>query len=800
MKISLSWLKTHLDLTGVSVDKMRDMLTFAGVEVEGIDIQGVDTDKVVVAQIKEFTQHPKADRLSVCQVDDGSGELRQIVCGAKNFKAGDKVPLALPGAVLPGGVEIKVGELRGVESKGMLCSGRELGITDDGAGLLILDAGVKVGLLFRDLVPPDVIFDLEITPNRPDLLSHRGLARELAALSGKTLHPAEALALPSEKAASKAQVDLLSPEACPLYTARIVRGVKVGPSPAWLQQRLQSVGLRPINNIVDITNYVLMEVGQPLHAFDLDKLQGGIVVRQAAEGEALLALDGNSYPLIPDDLVIADQAVPVAIAGVMGGEPTGVVEGTANILLEAAYFAPSRVRRTARRLILHSDSSYRFERGVDPQQTAAASALAIKLILELAGGEAEADLVTAGKAPKLVDEVLFDEGRAKKLLGIPDLEREEMHRVLTSLGLEKLSDKGEQSSQWSIPSHRLDLTRSVDLTEEIARMVGLDRVPSRKMATFGASQNPDRVYDFAMSMRQALVQRGWNEAQTLRLISDAQLSDVLGAPIIPGKALRVKLPLSEDHTTLRPSVIPGLLATAALNIRQGLSRLRFFEVGRVFLMNPNGTSREEERVGLLLSGPGQTASWHGKEPAAVDIYDLRGALEALPGLAGQNLELILKPLEGWLLSAEVKRGGKTLGWVAQVHPGRARQLDARHPIYVAELALNALQQGVQGVTKFSALPRFPSITRDVALEVPADLSHAKIATFFGSRKEPLLIGAELFDVFSDPTGQKLPVDKKSVAWSLTYRSPDRTLEAKEVDEAHARILNSINGALPATVR
>jgi phenylalanyl-tRNA synthetase beta chain len=303
-----------------------------------------------------------------------------------------------------------------------------------------------------------------------------------------------------------------------------------------------------------------------------------------------------------------------------------------------------------------------------------------------------------------------------------------------------------------------------------------------------------------MTVRQTLVQRGWFEAQTLRLISDAQVRDVLGPAVPTERALRVKLPLSEDHTTLRPSLVPGLLATAALNIRQGEARLRFFELGRVFLTNPNGTSREEERLALLISGPTQAGSWHAKEPAPADVYDLRGALEALPGLAGQALELIPKPLEGWLLSAEIKRGGKTLGWVAQVHPARTRPMDARHPVYVAELALNALQQGQQGAAKFAGLPRFPSVTRDVALEIPAELPHAKVAAFFTSRKEPLLVGAELFDVFADPTGGKIPVGKKSVAWTLTYRSAERTLETKEVDEAHSRILNSLIGSLPATIR
>jgi phenylalanyl-tRNA synthetase beta chain len=735
----------------------------------------------------------------VAQVDDGSGTARQIVCGAKNYKVGDKVPLALPGAVLPGGVEIKAGKLRDVESNGMMCSGRELGIGDDHAGLLILDPSLPVGKLFREVVTPDVLFDLEITPNRPDLLSHRGLARELAALTGKSLKHAETT-LPPEKKAGKTQVRIDAPEACPLYTARIIKNVKVGPSPEWLQRRLQSFGLRPINNIVDITNFVLMELGQPLHAFDMNKLHGGIVVRQAGEGETIKALDEQDHSLAADDLVIADKATALAIAGVMGGVDSGVTEQTTTVLVESAYFSPTHIRRTARRLGISSDSSYRFERGVDPQGVLAASAVATKLILEVAGGEADAEVLVAGKAPKLTGEVVFDEARARALIGIPDLDRFEMHKVLASLGLQMLGGKGRESSKWSIPSYRLDLQRSVDLVEEVARVIGLDRVTAEARGVFTPASAADRTYDFAMSIRQALTNRGLHEAQTLRLIAAAQLADVLGPPITPDKAVAVKNPLSEDHTTLRPSLVPGLLATAALNIRHGLHRLRFFEIGRVFLMNPNGSSREEERIALLLSGPSEASSWHAKESSDLDFFTLRGVIEALPGLEGQSIDVVPKPLDGWLLSAEVKRGSKTLGWIAQVHPARARQLDARHPVYVAELSMSALQQGTQSVIKFSDLQRFPSITRDVALEVPADLPSAKIAAFFAAQKEPLLAGAEVFDVFSDATGEKLPADKKSTAWSLTYRAADRTLAASEVDEAHQRILKALLGTLPATIR
>jgi phenylalanyl-tRNA synthetase beta chain len=797
MQTSLSWLSTHLDLSTYTVPQLSDLLTFAGVEVEGIEERGVTTDKVVVAQIQSFEQHPNADKLSVCQVDDGSGATRQIVCGAKNFKAGDKVPLALPGATLPGGFAIKEGKLRGVDSMGMMCSGKELGLGEDHSGLLIMAADSPIGTPFNQLNPADVLFDLEITPNRPDLLSHLGLARELAALTGLPLKGQRDYTKTTTKLKSDATVKLEAKEACPLYTARLIKGVKVGPSPEWLRRRLESIGLRPINSIVDITNFVMMEMGQSLHCFDFDKLPGGICVRMASEGEKIVALDGQTYALQSDDLVIADGR-PIAIAGVMGGEETGVTESTVNVLLESAYFAPSGIRRTSRRLGLSSDSSYRFERGIDPQQVQGGSEFATKLILSIAGGTPEEVTFAVGEAPALVGEVTLDENRARKLLGTPDITGDEIHAILEKLGLtKKFANKHE--SHWLIPSYRLDLQRPVDLIEELARVIGLDRVPSRQVAVASPVEAADRTYDFGMTLRQSLASRGFFEAQTLRLIATAQLADSLGAADAASVAVAVKNPLSEDHTTLRPSIVPGLIATAALNIRQGLHRLRFFELGRVFLKLPNGSSREEERLSILLSGPVSPSSWHGREPQAADIHELVGQIQNLT-----RTPIEVRPAKenaaNFLLTSELRAGNRVLGWIAQLHPSRARDIDARHPVYVAELLLSALRQGSTGPTKFEELPRFPGMTRDVAMEVPADLPHAKVAAFFAAQKHPLFIGAEVFDIFTDPTGTKIPSDRKSIAWTLTYRSPEKTLETAEVDAAHTAILTALEKTLPAKVR
>lgn len=800
MQVSLSWLSTHLDLGSYSTAQLSDLLTFAGIEVEGIEERGLATDKVVVARIDSFEPHPNADKLSVCQVDDGSGALRQIVCGAKNFKAGDKVPLALPGALLPGGFEIKEGKLRGVVSGGMMCSAKELGLGEDSGGLWILDEALPLGRPLAEIVGSDTVFDLEITPNRSDLLSHLGLARELAALTGLPLkgardHAASATPI---RAATADEVRLEAPGDCPYYTARRIHGVKVGPSPDWLKARLESVGLRPINNIVDITNFVLLEMGQPLHAFDLAKLDGGIVVRRAAEGETLCTLDEAERTLVAEDLVIADAKRPVAVAGVMGGLDTGVTETTTDLLLEAAYFTPQVVRRGARRLGLSSDSSYRFERGVDPQQVRGASDLAVQLILTLAGGTADEELQVAGAAPELTGQVELEETRALRLLGMPALTLDEAHAILEKLGLEKQGSK-DGKSRWRVPGYRLDLQRSVDLVEEVARVVGLDRVPAKFFAVMAQGDATDRQYDHGMQLRQALAARGLHEAQTLRLIAAGQLEAGLGAGDPVATAAALKNPLSEDHTHLRPSLVPGLLATAALNIRQGAQRLRFFEAGRVFLKMPNGQVREEERLALLLSGPVADGSWHEKQPRSADAFDLRGLIEALPGVSALELRP-QKDSDAFLLRHELRAGNRVLGWIAQVHPARARSLDARHPVYVAELLLSALRQGAGGPAKFEELPRFPSVTRDVAFELPLDLPNAKVEAFFAGLKEPLLAGAALFDVFTDATGARLAADRKSTAWTLTYRAADRTLETAEVDAVHARIVAALEKSLPASQR
>lgn len=783
MKVSLNWLKELVELPA-DVAVLCELLTKAGVEVEGIETRGCALDNIVVAQILESVQHPNADRLSVCKVNDGSPEPRQIVCGAKNYKVGDKVPLALPGAVMPGDFKIKVGKLRGVESGGMMCSAKELGLAEDAEGLLILPPETVIGTPIKELFPAETVLDVEVTPNRPDLLSHVGMAREIATLLGKPLTLPEAiLATQKPHAVPADDIALEAPEACPFYTARIIRDVKVGPSPAWLRARLESVGLRSINSIVDVTNYVMLELGQPLHAFDLANLNGGIRVRHAAEGESFLALDGKSYPLAPRHLVIADSSRALAIAGVMGGEESGVTESTVDVLLESAWFTPAEIRRTSRELALSSDSSYRFERSVDPAGVLPASARAVALILEVAGGEAEPAARAAGTAPRFEPEVPFRLERCRALLGA-EVACETVDRILTGFGLQKTA------TGWRVPSFRPDLVREVDLIEEIARVIGIEAIPPREQTRYSASTPADRRHDQAMSLRRRLSAPGLGflEARSLTLISEKALA---AFPV--ENILRVRNPLNEEQVILRPSLIPGLLESVARNFRAGQRDLRLFEVGRVF----RADKREERAsLALVLTGAVEPASWRDAKPRTADFFDLKGAIAAL-GFQGITLEPTTHP--ALALAVEIRRGKQVVGLAGQLLPARARELDATAPVLVAEINLD-LFDPAPAQRRFKELPKFPAVTRDIAMLVPTGVPHGQIESLLLAAKEPLLTGVELFDVFTDPTGAKIPADQKSVAYALTYRSGERTLTADEVAEAHTRLKERLKAELAVSFR
>ena len=781
MKFSVNWLREFVDLPD-KIDELAELLTLAGVEIEAIKERGAKVDMVIVAQIKESSHHPNADRLSVCVVDDGSGQPRQVVCGATNYKVGDKVLLALPGAKLPNGLEIKKSKLRGVESEGMLCSGKELGFSEDAAGILILSPDAKIGAPLADLFPSDTILDVEITPNRGDLLSHFGLAREISALVGQPLRLPKQMPAGGAPALQKKGVTIDALAECPFYSARKIDNVKVGPSPDWLRTKIEAAGIRSINNIVDISNFVMLELGQPTHAFDADKLKGGINVRLARDGEKFLALDGKTYSLTTNDLVIADQERAVGLGGVMGGEETGVTEATKNVLLEAAYFLPAGVRRTARTLNLPSDASYRFERGVDPEMILAASNRAAELMREITSATPAKEIGVAGELPLKPEDVSLRYEKCEQLLGVT-VKPKTIDQTLERFGLNKNTSKNkkeEAGTTWSIPSYRRDLRRDVDLIEEVIRAYGIDKVVGTDRSRFTPSSAADNVHDLETDLRMTLVTRGFAEARTSKLLPR-------GAIAFGENATELRNPLSEDHVALRPSLIPGLLGVVGRNVRAGAERVAIFELGRIFLETDG---KEERRLGLLVWGNSVSASnWKAQTKRRLDFFDLKGALEslAIPTLSfrrGEHRNLAL--------ATEILLGDRVIGVAGQLAasgaPGAA---------FIAEIQVDLVLDARQSGKTFRELERFPSVTRDIAMIVPDKINHAEILRVIENPREPLLESVELFDLF---VGEELGAARKSLAYTLTYRDRSRTLTSEEVTAAHAKIRERLRDKVSAELR
>src|SRR5438067_201822 len=672
MKFSVNWLREFVDLPP-SIDALAELLTMSGVEIEGIQKRGADFDHVVIARIDKSKPHPNADRLTVCMVNDGSGTKRQIVCGAKNYRVGDKVPLALPDAELTGGLKIRASKLRGVESEGMLCSAKELGVAEDAAGLLILSPEAKICTPIRDLFPLDTILDVEITPNRGDLLSHFGLAREIAALTNKRF-VGQALHLPSKAAGDapalqKKGIKISALRECPFYSARRIENVKFGPSPDWLRAKIESIGIRSINNVVDVSNFVMLELGQPTHAFDADKLRGEINVRLAHEAEEFLALDGKTYELTPENLVIADGERTVGIAGVMGGEESGVTDSTKNVLLESAYFLPASIRRTARDLNLPSDASYRFERGVDPEMILRASQRATELIQEIAGGIPAKEINLDGKLPPNPADVSLSYDKCDRVVGI-SIKPKAIDEILTGFGLMKTS--AAKTTKWKIPSYRRDLQRDVDLIEEVVRAFGVDKVPGSDRSRSTLSSAADHSHNLESALRERLSAQGLWEVRTSKLIPRSAAA--------ASSAIELRNPLTEDHVALRPNLISGLLAVLDRNVRAGAERVAIFEIGRTFLPPQ---AKEHRHLGILLWGNATSAPhWRLQGNYRLDFFDLKGAIEslALPAISfrrGDHADLSV--------ATEIFSDERAIGFLGQLREGK---VDAPGAAFVAEFDLD----------------------------------------------------------------------------------------------------------------
>jgi phenylalanyl-tRNA synthetase beta chain len=831
MKVTLNWLKQYVDFDGSS-EELADRLTMLGLEVEGMEPVGGGFEGIVVAEVISRGKHPNADRLSLCRVHDGQEE-RQVVCGAHNFEAGDKVALILPGASLPlkeGEAKpftIKVGRIRGLESHGMICSHQELGVEPETLGLKRVDDGILVlrqdarpGQCFAEYLgraDRDVVYDLETTPNRPDWNSVIGIAREIAAATGNALKlPTPTLDTPrnAPHATSLVSIRLEAPDLCPRYTARVIQGVKIGPSPQWLRTRLEHIGIRSINNVVDVTNFVMMESGQPLHAFDyhlIAKDASGvptIIIRRAAQGELFTTLDEQEHTLTPEHLLIADSRKGIALAGVMGGQNTEIHDQTVDVLIESAYFAPTNIRRTSKALGLRTDSSYRFERGADPGICDWASRRAAQLILETAGGRLADGVADVFPEPPPVRHLTLRPHKVTDLLGIP-LKREEIAYYLGQFGLKTDSEARrpvavEQETspdplRFEIPSFRVDLKCEVDLIEEVCRLHGVDRIPSTPPRGAHGTHPFDAVYDAIAEARRILTALGLSEAQGQTLISRSECG------MQEMEVVALANPLSADMDVMRPSLLPGLIHALRHNVARKQSDVALFEIGRVFRKASDASTaccEEPRQLALALTGRRRAGFWSGPDrEARVDAFDVKGLMEEFLdqyGVRGVTYTARPEPTDLFLESAAITLGGKLrLGQTGLLQPALARQYDLRDPVFAAELDLDLLLARRNPAKSFRPLPQFPAIRRDVAMLVAEAITHEQVLTVTRRVKPAHLEVVELFDVFR---GKHVPEGQKSVAYAFTYRSTERTLTDQEVGDEHAKVVKAFKRELQATVR
>ncbi len=801
MRVPLSWLREYVAFDGPADDLAR-RLTLAGLEVGGIDRPGEGVEGVVVARILEKGPHPAADRLSLCRVTDGD-ETYDIVCGATNMTAGDTVALARVGARLPGGLKIKKAKIRGQVSYGMMCSERELGLGDEHSGILILPADLELGRSVTEVLGlPDAVLEVEITPNRADCLSVVGVAREVAALCGLPLRvPEPQVPEAGDPVHGQTSVEIYDPDLCHRYAARIVRGVRLGPSPLWLRRRLEACGVRAINNVVDVTNYVLLELGHPLHAFDLGRLAGGrIVVQRARPGDRFTTLDGQERVLDADTLMIWDAERPVAVAGVMGGMNSEVEDDTTDLLIESAYFLPANIRRTAKRLGLKTEASYRFERGTDIEGLLRALDRCAELVADLAGGKVATGIWDAYPTRHEPVQVRLRHRRVQQVLGCP-VPADETVRCLASLGMRVLGQDA-ASVEVEVPFHRVDVTREIDLVEEVARLHGYDAIPTTlpRVAVTGDGVTARRAA--ADRVRDVLAAEGLFEAVTYSFVDPAD-DDRLGLPGDAPDRNKVVLqnPLGRDTSVLRTSLVPSLLRALGLNLRRRNRDARLFEVGRTFHPEHGGSlPREALRAAGVLAGRRFPLAWWAG-PDTVDFFDARAVVErALGGLGVRSVRFEPAGDLPWLhpgRAARIVVGAEVVGWVGQIHPDRLGAFDLDEPAVAFELDLDRAATKAEPAGSFPGLGRFPAAERDLAIVVDRSVTVQQVLDEIEAMDSPLVRGAVLFDAFE---GGRLPEGKVSLALRVTYRSDERTLTEEEVREVEAALLARLSDRLGARLR
>ncbi len=818
MKVSLKWLNEYVEVPA-DLKAFCDRLDLTGTGVEGVEKTGAAFDHVVTARVVGKQPHPDSDHMWVCKVDvgdknvdaDGNPEPLQIVCGAQNFNEGDHIVTAMIGAVLPGDFAIKKSKLRGVTSMGMNCSARELGLGNDHDGIMILPEDAPIGMPFADYMKlGDTVLDLEITPNRPDCLSMVGMAREVGAMyrSDVTLpiyELEEDASLPN--VADLATVEIEDPARCARYTARIIKDVKIGPSPEWLAERVTAAGARSINNVVDVTNYILFLYGQPLHAFDYDKLVGEdgkahVIVRAAADGEKFTTLDGEERVLTNDMTVIATPKSAVCLAGVMGGLDSEITEESTTVLLEAATFEHGRTSRTSRNLGLISESSMRYERGVDDNPIVDYSAAAAALLAEVSGGRVCPGVIDVYPVHTERIQLTFRIPRFCQMMGV-DVPRADIVDILERLDCEVVDD-GTDVLDVTAPTCRPDLEREIDLYEEVLRLWGMDLVEP----TLPAS--PNRVGALtesqllARKINRTMTACGLNETMTYSFTDPSDMGKLRMSGEGLGEPVELINPMNAEQSIMRQTIIPGLLHSVAYNQAHGVKNVQLYEIGKVFFAHEGRKQpKEKERLAGVMAGSMFDQTWNAT-PAPFDFFDGKGVVESLAR------ELALPKMRFKALSAEeaphlqpgraaaVMSGGTTLGWVGELHPLAVDAYEATAPVVAFELDVEALAKAARPARDYVDVPEFPPVSVDVAFVVDNEVTNERLVQCITSAGGKLLADARLFDVYRDD--KRVGVGKKSMAYALTYRAPDRTLKSEEVEKVQAKLIKKVCGATGAEVR
>ncbi|MDQ0416795.1 phenylalanyl-tRNA synthetase beta chain [Croceifilum oryzae] len=808
MLVSYDWISEYVDLTGITPEMIAEELNRTGIEVEVIYTRDNGVSHVVVGHVLSVEKHPEADKLNITQVDVGSSEPLQIVCGAANVAAGQLVPVAIKGATLPGGMKIKDTKLRGVASRGMICSAKELGIPDkfltehQKQGILVLGPDAGIGQDIKEyLGMNDQVVELELTPNRSDCLSMMGVAYELSAIFNRELRLPEWKEAVSSTERSQVEITTDLEEDCPFYAVQVVKGIQVGPSPQWLQNRLISAGIRPINNVVDVTNYVMVETGQPLHAFDLQTISTGeIVVRRSRAGETVVTLDGVTRALDDETLLITDGEQILGLAGVMGGESSEVRSQTTTVLLESAYFDPILIRRASRKLGLRSEASNRFEKGIDPERILPALSRAVQLLQEVAGAQVGSGVIVERSGEIEEVTVTLRHDRLMKVLGTSISQEQVLdifHRLNFSVHVDETKNYHVQ-----VPTRRPDIQLEVDLIEEVARIYGYDRIPTT--LPWG-QQQPGRLTDsqrLRRKLRHLLIDLGLSEVLTYSLTSSKRGKEV--DSLTPSTGLvRLAMPMSSEHAVLRTTLLPELVQTAAYNVKHGNEDLSIFEMGRVYVTQEKKlTELPEERTELafLLTGDFRSARWNRQAVQGGDFYVAKGIVQAIFERIGvANVEIqAANHHEGFHpgRTAELIYNGEVMGVLGEMHPQLAKQHDLKDTIMV-QLDLDRLQQAIQADVRYQAIPRFPAVTRDLALVVDKNVEAGVLEAGIHEVAGELLESVRLFDVF---IGSQVGEGKMSIAYSLVYRAADRTLTDAEVTATHSKVVEHLQTTLGAVLR